>query len=179
MEIERIGSGPKPPTDNYVVIEISQDGDVKYELDKDRGVLMVDRFLYTAMRYPFNYGFIPETLAEDGDPVDVLVLSARPIVPGAVIRVKPIGLLQMEDEAGVDEKILAVPVPKLDPVFASYDDITAVPEPLKAKIKHFFDHMKELEPGKWVKTKDWLGRREAETTIVAAIERYRQSKKEV
>jgi len=174
MKNKQISSGPNPPGDIYVVVEIPQDSDIKYEFDKETGILMVDRFLYTAMRYPFNYGFIPETLAEDGDPIDVLVLSARPIVPGAAIRVKPIGVLEMEDEAGVDEKILAVPVAKLDPTFSAYDDIASVPESIKVKIKHFFDHMKELEPGKWVKTKNWLSRKQAEEMIMAAIERYRK-----
>lgn len=174
MNIAQLGAGPKPPSEIYAVIEIPKNSNVKYELDKETGILMVDRFVYTAMSYPFNYGFIPASLEEDGDPVDVMVLTDSPIVPGAALIVKPLGLLQMEDEAGVDTKVVAVPKEKLDPVWGKLQDIQDIPEHYRNKIKHFFDHMKELEPGKWVKTKDWLAKEKAEENILRAIERYKQ-----
>ncbi|GBD34856.1 Inorganic pyrophosphatase [bacterium HR35] len=159
----------------YVVIEIPKDTSVKYELDKENGFLKVDRFLHTAMVYPFNYGFMPHTLADDGDPVDVLVICDLPVLPGSVIKVKPIGVLIMEDEAGLDEKILAVPVSKIDPIDSQYQDINEIPEAIKNKIKHFFENYKSLEPGKWVKVKDWLNRKEAISRIEKAYKNYKEN----
>jgi inorganic pyrophosphatase len=140
-----------------VFIEIPQDGSIKYELDKDSGVVFVDRFLYTAMSYPFNYGFIPGTLADDGDPLDVLVLSDKPVIPGVVIPSVVIGMLEMEDEEGIDTKLVAVPTAKIDPVYGVYKDLSELPDAVKNKMKHFFEHYKELEPGKWIKIKEWKG----------------------
>lgn len=165
----KITSGKNPPSEINVFIEIPQDSPIKYELDKDSGVIFVDRFNYTAMNYPFNYGFIPNTHAEDGDPVDVLVISTHPVHPGTVIPSRPIGLLEMEDEAGIDTKILAVPTIKVDPFLSHINDITDLSEAQKNKIKHFFDHYKEIEPGKWVKTKDFKGKKEADTAIQMGI----------
>ncbi len=173
---ERIGPGPKAPEEINVVIEIPMGSNVKYEMDKETGVVFVDRFLYTAMVYPFNYGFVPGTLEEDGDPVDVLVISSQPVHPGAVIRARPVGLLEMEDEEGPDSKVIAVPVEKLDPTYANVRDVKDLPEALRERIKHFFEHYKELEPGKWVKVTGWKGADEAKRKIVEAIERYRREK---
>jgi inorganic pyrophosphatase len=144
-----------------VVIEIPQGSSVKYELDKESGAITVDRFLHTAMAYPFNYGFIPQTHAEDGDPVDVLLLSSLPVVPGSVIAARPIGVLEMEDEAGPDNKILAVPIIKVDAEYAHIHDVGDLNESTKNKIKYFFESYKKLEPGKWVKTKNFLSKEKA------------------
>lgn len=159
-----------------VLIEISKGDNVKYELDKEKNKIRVDRFLYTAMYYPFNYGYIEETLANDGDPVDVLLLSYESILPGSLIAVKPIGVLEMEDEAGQDEKIIAVPKEKIDPFWGRFEDIDEIPEAYKNLIKHFFENYKTLEPGKWVKIKNWLGKKEAEEIINKAIENYKNAK---
>lgn len=159
-----------------VLIEISKGSNVKYELDKEKNRIRVDRFLYTAMYYPFNYGFIEETLADDGDPVDVLILSYESILPGSLIRVKPIGVLEMEDEAGKDEKVIAVPKEKIDPFWGMYNDISEIPENYKNQIRHFFENYKTLEPGKWVKIKDWLNKEEAEKLIEKAIKNYKNAK---
>jgi inorganic pyrophosphatase len=164
-----LSAGSKPPSDINVYIEIPQDSSIKYELDKDSGVLTVDRFLHTAMSYPFNYGFIPSTHAKDGDPVDVLVISSRPVQAGVVIPCQPIGLLEMEDEAGIDTKILAVPPAKIDPEMANIDSIDKLPESLKNKVKHFFEHYKDLEPGKWVKIKEWKNKAEALKDITESL----------
>ncbi|MCL5438440.1 MAG: inorganic diphosphatase [Patescibacteria group bacterium] len=169
MDVKKIKSGENFPENVNVFIEISKDGNVKYELDKESGVIFVDRFLYTAMSYPFNYGFIPNTHAEDGDPVDVLVLSEHAVVPWCVIPSVVIGMLEMEDEAGIDTKILAVPTEKIDPLFGVYKDITDVPEAIKKKVKHFFENYKTLEPGKWVKIKSWKGRKEALEAVRKSI----------
>lgn len=163
--MKNIPAGKNPPNDINVIIEIPKDGSIKYELDKDSGVVFVDRFLYTAFSYPFNYGFVPNTLAEDGDPVDVLVLSDKTVFPGCVIPAVPIGMLEMEDEEGIDTKVLAVPTKKVDPYFGEWKDIDDVPQALKDKMKHFFEHYKELEPGKWVKIKNWRGKKEAMAAI--------------
>ncbi len=174
MEVAKLKPGKNPPEDIFVVIEIPAGSSVKYELDKESGAIFVDRFLYTAMYYPFNYGFVPKTLAEDGDPIDVLVVSNQPVAPGSVIRARPIGVLIMEDESGRDEKIVAVPVSKLDPSFEKINSIEDLPEALLNKIKHFFEHYKELEPGKWVKITGWEGAEKAKELISKAIERYQQ-----
>jgi inorganic pyrophosphatase len=172
MDLSKISSGRAPPRDVNVVIEIPQGGQpVKYELDKASGALLVDRFLHTAMVYPGNYGFVPHTLSDDGDPIDVLVVSTVPVVSGAIVRCRPIGVLLMEDEAGGDEKILAVPVDALHPFYAgvkSHEDLPAI---LREQIAHFFRHYKDLEPGKWVKDLRWAGPDEAEARIVQAIAR--------
>lgn len=161
MNIKNLKSGKNPPEEINVFIEIPQGSSVKYELDKESGIIFVDRFTYTAMAYPFNYGFIPKTKAEDGDPVDVLVISTYPVFPGTVIPARPIGMLEMEDEAGIDQKILALPLKKVDPFYENIEDISQLPSAVKNLIKHFFEHYKELEPGKWVKTKNFLGKEKA------------------
>lgn len=148
-----------------VLIEISQGSNIKYELDKESGKLFVDRFLYTSMFYPFNYGFILNTLADDGDPLDALVLSSEPVLPGSIIKSKPIGILYMEDEAGKDEKIIAVPLKKIDPIYGEYENIDNLAQILKDKIRHFFENYKTLEPGKWVKITDFGDRKKAEEMI--------------
>ncbi|MCL4358534.1 MAG: inorganic diphosphatase [Patescibacteria group bacterium] len=175
MNILKISSGKKPPEEVNALIEIVKGSNVKYELDKDSGVLVVDRFLHTAMGYPFNYGFIPGTLAEDGDPIDILVLADLEFMPGTLIGVKPIGMLAMEDEAGIDTKIISVPVIKIDPVFGQVEDINDLAEPIKNKIKHFFENYKTLEPGKWVKVKNWLGRAEAIRAVSEALKRANET----
>ena len=173
MNFQNLKPGANPPKEIYVVVEISQGSNIKYELDKENQVLFVDRFLYTSMYYPFNYGFVPQTLADDNDPIDVLVLCERSVSPGSIIKAKPIGVLIMEDEAGKDEKIIAVPLEKIDPIYGIYNDIEKIPGALKNKIKHFFEYYKTLEPGKWVKIKEWLGKREAEKMINKAIRNYK------
>ena len=172
MRLDAIAIGHDPPRDVNVVIEVSIGGEpIKYEMDKAAGTLVVDRFLHTPMRYPGNYGFVPHTLSQDGDPIDVLVANTRPIVPGAVINVRPIGVFKMEDDAGLDEKILAVPVPKLTKRYAHVTNYTDLPEITLAQIEHFFAHYKDLEPGKWVKVIGWGDADEARQMIADAIAR--------
>ena len=176
MDIEAIAIGKQPPEDVNVIIEVSIGGEpIKYELDKNAGVLVVDRFLYTPMRYPGNYGFVPHTLALDGDPLDVLIANTRPITPGAVMNVRPIGVLQMEDDAGPDEKIIAVPVTKLTHRYVHVKTITDLPSITLEQIRHFFEHYKDLEPGKWVRVKGWGDVAEAQRIILEAIERHKES----
>jgi inorganic pyrophosphatase len=172
MDISKISCGRNPPFDVNVVVEIPQGGvPVKYELDKESGALVVDRFLHTAMFYPGNYGFVPHTLAADGDPVDVLVIGQVPVVPGAVIRSRPIGALLMKDEAGADEKIIAVPVEVLHPFYSGVASFRDLPKILCDQIAHFFQHYKDLEAGKWVEIARWVGPEEAAGLIRAAIAR--------
>lgn len=171
MDFNKISSGKNPPSEINVFIEISQGSSIKYELDKNSGTLAVDRILHTSMNFPFNYGFIPQTHAEDGDPADVVLISSMPIAPGALIASRAIGLLEMEDEAGLDNKILAVPIEKIDPQFANIKDITDLNENIKQRIRHFFEHYKELEPGKWVRVKNFLGRTSAEEQIKNSLEK--------
>ena len=172
MNLDAIAIGHNPPEDVNTVIEVPIGGEpVKYEMDKAAGTLVVDRFLHTPMRYPGNYGFVPHTLSEDGDPIDVLVANTRPIVPGAVINVRPVGVLKMQDEAGGDEKIIAVPVPKLTKRYAHVTSYTDMPEITRQQIQHFFEHYKDLEPGKWVKMLGWGDAAEAKRLISEAIER--------
>ena len=147
--------------DINVLIEIPKNSFVKYEIDQETGMLMVDRFLYTAMEYPFNYGYIPHTLAKDGDPVDVMVISSYPVQACSVLPSRVIGMLEMEDEAGIDNKILAVPTQKIDPFYANINDLSDLPDALKDMIKHFFENYKSTEPGKWVKVKHFLGKEDA------------------
>jgi inorganic pyrophosphatase len=169
---DKIGPGSKAPEEVNVVIEIPMNSGVKYELDKESGVLVVDRILYTSMVYPFNYGFIPGTLEEDGDPVDILVVSYDPLVPGSVIKARPVGVLETEDEKGRDAKIVAVPSDKIDPRFQGIRDVNDIPEAVRQRIEHFFQHYKELEKGKWVKIVGWKSRTEALERIKQAVERF-------
>jgi inorganic pyrophosphatase len=175
MRIDAIAIGHNPPDDVNVIIEVPIGGEpIKYEMDKAAGTLVVDRFLHTPMRYPGNYGFVPHTLSDDGDPIDVLVANTRPIVPGAVINVRPVGVLKMQDEAGGDEKVLAVPVPKLTKRYANVMNYTDLPEITLQQVQHFFEHYKDLEPGKWVKVLGWGDAAEAKKMIVDAIEREKE-----
>jgi inorganic pyrophosphatase len=172
VDITKIPIGRNPPQDINVVVEIPQGGNpVKYELDKASGAVFVDRFLHTAMFYPGNYGFVPHTLSEDGDPVDVLIVGQVSVVPGAVVRCRPIGALLMEDEQGGDEKIIAVPVDALHPFYTNVKSYQDLPPILCEQIAHFFQHYKDLEPGKWVKIVRWAGPEEAAALIAAAIRR--------
>lgn len=172
MNLDWIKIGPDAPREVNVIIEVPVGGEpIKYEFDKEAGALVVDRFLHTSMRYPGNYGFIPQTLSEDGDPCDVLLASTRALVPGAVIRVRPVGVLLMEDEHGPDEKIVAVPAARLTRRYdhvLSYEDL---PEITRSQVQHFFEHYKDLEPGKWVKVLGWAGLDEAHALIMAAKNR--------
>ncbi|NNF41071.1 MAG: inorganic diphosphatase [Woeseiaceae bacterium] len=172
MRIDAIEIGENPPEDVNVIIEVPLGGQpIKYELDKEAGVLVVDRFLYTPMAYPGNYGFVPHTLSEDGDPIDVLVINTRELAPACVINVRPVGVLVMEDNAGQDEKIIAVPSHALT---KRYDDVATfsdLPEITLQQIEHFFEHYKDLEPGKWVKIGNWHGAEDARRFIKEAIAR--------
>ena len=172
MRIDAISIGNNPPHDVNVIIEVPVGGEpIKYEMDKEAGTLVVDRFLYTAMRYPGNYGFIPHTLSGDGDPCDVLVANTRAIVPGAVMSVRPVGVLLMEDEAGGDEKIIAVPSSKLTQRYDKVKNYSDLPDITLQQIQHFFEHYKDLEPGKWVKVLRWGDADEAHRLILEGIER--------
>nr|WP_294506063.1 inorganic diphosphatase [uncultured Rhodopila sp.] len=172
MRIDAIAIGYNPPEDVNVIVEVAIGGEpIKYEMDKAAGTLIVDRFLYTPMRYPGNYGFVPHTLSDDGDPIDVLVANTRPIVPGAVINVRPVGVLKMQDESGGDEKIIAVPSPKLTQRYAKIHNYSDMPSITLDQIQHFFEHYKDLEPGKWVKLLGWGDAAEAKKLITDAIER--------
>jgi len=172
MRLDAIPVGANPPHDVNVVIEVPIGGEpIKYEMDKASGALVVDRFLYTPMRYPGNYGFIPGTLSGDGDPCDVLIANTRAIVPGAIMSAKPIGVLVMEDNAGEDEKIIAVPSAKITARYAGVEEIADMPEITIQQIEHFFSHYKDLEPGKWVKIKRWGDKAEAHKMILEGIAR--------
>ena len=172
MRIEAVSIGADPPREVNVIVEVPVGGEpIKYEMDKHAGTLVVDRFLYTSMRYPGNYGFIPHTLSGDGDPVDVLIANQRAIVPGAIIAVRPLGVLRMQDEAGIDEKILAVPVSRLTRRYDQIADYTQLPEITIKQIQHFFEHYKDLEESKWVKLLGWGGVDEAKTVILEGIAR--------
>ena len=172
MRLDAIPIGKNPPEDVNVVVEVAIGGEpIKYEMDKAAGTLFVDRFLYTPMRYPGNYGFVPHTLSEDGDPIDVLIANTRPIVPGAVINVRPVGVFKMVDDGGGDEKIIAVPVPKLTRRYEHVTNYTHLPPITLEQIQHFFEHYKDLEPGKWVKVIGWGDAAEAKRLIQEAITR--------
>ena len=178
MDLARISSGRNPPKDLHAVIEIPLGGvPVKYEIEKSSGALFVDRFLHTAMFYPSNYGFIPHTLSADGDPCDIMVVSQVPVVPGAVIRCRPVGALLMEDEAGGDEKILAVPVDALHPFYSGVQSYKDLPQIMCEQIAHFFQHYKDLEKGKWVTIVKWLDAEGAEKLVIDGIERAKQAQK--
>ncbi len=172
MRIDAIQIGENPPEDVNVIVEVPVGGQpIKYEMDKAAGALVVDRFLYTAMSYPGNYGFVPHTLSDDGDPIDVLVCNNRPLMPGCVINVRPIGVMMMEDNSGLDEKILAVPGPALTQRYDEVREYTELPEITLKKIEHFFEHYKDLEPGKWVKIGGWQNADVARKLIAEAIDR--------
>ncbi|MEM9357304.1 MAG: inorganic diphosphatase [Pseudomonadota bacterium] len=172
MRIDAISPGENPPDDLNVIVEVPVGGEpIKYELDKASGTLFVDRFLYTPMRYPGNYGFVPHTLSEDGDPIDVLVCNTRAIVPGAVIPCRPVGVLIMEDDGGGDEKIIAVPSSRTTMRYDKVVTYTDLPTITIEQIQHFFEHYKDLEPGKWVKIKEWGHADTAKRMIVEALER--------
>jgi inorganic pyrophosphatase len=175
MDLNKIPVGKNPPHEINVVIEVPQHADpIKYELDKDSGAVFVDRFMHTAMHYPCNYGFVPNTLSDDGDPVDVLVVSQFALVPGCVVPCRPIGVLQMEDEAGMDAKVLAVPASRLKPVYDHVNGPEDLPKFLIDQIKHFFEHYKDLEPNKWVKVTGWEGADAAQSEVMASVERHLQ-----
>jgi len=172
MRIEAISIGTNPPEDINVIVEVPVGGEpIKYEMDKDAGTMVVDRFLYTPMRYPGNYGFVPHTLSDDGDPIDVLVPNQRPIIPGAIMNCRPIGVLKMEDESGEDEKIIAVPSSHLTKRYVSVKDYSDLPDITTHQIEHFFERYKDLEPEKWVKIAGWGDANEAKRLISEAIER--------
>lgn len=174
MQFDNIPAGKNPPEDIYVAIEIpANSSPVKYELDKDMGALLVDRFMATPMFYPANYGFIPHTLADDGDPLDVLVATPYPVQAGSVIRCRPVGVLNMEDEAGGDAKLVAVPHDKLTTTYHNVREITDLPELLLDQIKHFFENYKTLEPGKWVKVQGWDNAEAARKAIVDSVNAYK------
>jgi inorganic pyrophosphatase len=178
MDLKLIPAGKHPPNDINAVIEIPLGGvPVKYEFDKVSGAIFVDRFLHTAMFYPGNYGFIPHTLSDDGDPCDILVITQIPVVPGAVIRCRPVGALLMEDEAGNDEKILAVPVDDLHPFYKGIVSYRDLPDVMCEQIAHFFQHYKDLEKGKWVSIVRWLDAREAEKLVMDAMARAKRGGK--
>lgn len=173
MGIGHVPCGDKTPDEINVIIEIPLQSDpVKYEVNKATGALFVDRFLTTAMYYPCNYGYIPQTLSEDGDPVDVLVITPFPLISGSVVRCRPIGMLKMTDEAGIDAKLLAVPIDKLSTLYHKVHSYEDVSPHLLATIAHFFEHYKDLESEKWVKIEGWVGVKEAKAEIVAGIKRY-------
>lgn len=177
MALMQVSSGANLPHDINVIIEIPAYSDpVKYEIDKETGALFVDRFMGTAMQYPCNYGYIPHSLSDDGDPVDVLVIAPWKLISGSVVRCRPIGMLEMEDESGIDAKVLAVPMDKLTPLYNQVSSFRDIPKAQLDQIAHFFEHYKDLEPGKWVKVKDWLGPEEAKEEIMQCLQRFNESK---
>ena len=176
MNLDRVSSGHDLPHDFNVIIEIPMlAAPIKYEVDKQTGAMFVDRFMATAMHYPCNYGYIPHTISDDGDPVDVLVVSPVPLITGVVVRCRPIGVLQMTDEAGGDAKVLAVPVDKLTSLYTHIKSSGDLPELATAQIAHFFQHYKDLEPGKWVKIEGWAGVEEAAREIMAGVANYERA----
>ena len=173
MTLDRVPAGRDVPNDCNVIIEIPMLGDpIKYEVDKDTGAVFVDRFMSSSMHYPCNYGYIPRTLSHDGDPCDVLVLSPMPLITGVVVRCRPIGMLKMVDEAGSDSKVLAVPVDELTGVYRNIQSPRDLPEITTQQIAHFFEHYKDLEPGKWVRVSAWVGTEEAKREILEGVARY-------
>lgn len=176
MRLEAIPIGNNPPEDINVIIEVPVGGEpIKYEMDKESGTLFVDRFLYTPMRYPGNYGFVPHTLSEDGDPIDVLIANTRPLLPGCVMNCRPIGVLVMADEKGPDEKIVAVPSAHITRRWDQVQDFSDLPEITRQQIDHFFEHYKDLEPGKWVRIDNWGDANRARQMITEAIERTKRT----
>jgi inorganic pyrophosphatase len=180
MSLNLVDAGRDLANDFNVVIEIPMHADpIKYEVDKETGALFVDRFVSTAMHYPTNYGYIPQTLSDDGDPVDVLVITPFPLMPGVVVRCRPVGLLKMIDEAGGDTKMLAVPIDKLTPLYRHVETFRDLPELTLSQITHFFAHYKDLEPGKWVKIEGWGGPEEARREIVEGVKNFKRPPKAV
>jgi inorganic pyrophosphatase len=176
MSLDRVPAGRDIPNDFNVIIEIPAHGEpIKYEVDKESGSMFVDRFMSTAMHYPCNYGYIPHTLSDDGDPVDVLVITPIPLITGVVVRCRPVGMLKMADEAGEDAKLLAVPVDKLTNLYRDIESPRDLPESMLNQISHFFEHYKDLEAGKWVKVQGWVGAEEAKKEILTGVERYQAS----
>ena len=174
MSLSKVSAGSSIPDDLNVVIEISANSmPVKYEIDKDSGLLHVDRFQATSMIYPFNYGFVPQTLCDDGDPLDMMVVAPFPIHPGAIVRARPIGALLMRDEAGVDPKILAVPVTKLCKQYEDVHEVEDLPNTLKESIEHFFKHYKDLDKGKWVELEGWVNAEAAKKTVKEAVKAHK------
>ena len=174
--MDRVTPGRDVPDDLNVIIEIPAHGDpVKYEIDKDTGAMFVDRFMGTAMRYPCNYGYVPKTLCEDGDPLDVLVITPCPLISSSVIRCRPVGVLKMTDESGRDAKVIALPVDGLTDLYRDVASIGDLPESLVSQIAHFFDHYKDLEAGKWVKIEGWAGAKEAKAEIMSSVKRYNKA----
>ncbi len=175
MNFDKIPAGKDIPNDIYVAIEIpAQSSPVKYEIDKDMGAVLVDRFMSTPMFYPANYGFIPNTLADDGDPLDVLVITPYPVIPGSIIRCRAVGMLDMDDEAGGDEKLVAVPHEKLSTQYGDIQDVEDIPQLLRDQIQHFFENYKDLEKGKWVKVKGWKNAETARASIIKSVEAFKK-----
>ena len=173
MNLDRVTSGLDVPNDFNVIIEIPAHGEpIKYEVDKETGAMFVDRFMSTAMHYPCNYGYVPHTLSDDGDPLDVLVITPIPLLTGVVVRCRPVGMLKMQDEAGEDAKVLAVPVDKLTSLYRDIESPRDLPEMVLSQISHFFEHYKDLEAGKWVKVQGWVGAEEAKAEILAGVRRF-------
>ena len=178
MSLDRVPAGKDIPHDCNVVVEIPMRADpIKYEVDKETGAVFVDRFMWTAMHYPTNYGYIPQTLSLDGDPCDVLVLSPMPLITGVVVRCRPIGMLKLDDEAGGDSKILAVPIDKLSPLYTNVKSPRDLPEIQMRQIQHFFEHYKDLEPGKWVRVGTWVEAEDARREIVESVQRFKRVKR--
>ncbi len=178
MNLDRVDAGKDLANDFNVIVEIPMHADpIKYEIDKATGALFVDRFVSTPMRYPCNYGYIPRTLSEDGDPVDVLVITPYALTPGVVVRCRPIGMLNMTDEAGRDTKLLAVPIEKLTPLYNRVATVRDLLDVVCQQITHFFSHYKDLEPGKWVKVEAWGSPEEAKREIVEGVKRFKRKKK--
>lgn len=176
MSLNKVPAGNNLPDEINVIIEIPAHADpVKYEVDKDSGAIFVDRFMATCMHYPTNYGYVPHTLSEDGDPVDVLVPTPFPLLAGSVIKCRPVGVLKMTDESGTDAKIIAVPIRKLTPIYESVKEVSDVPELLRNQIQHFFEHYKDLEAGKWVRVDGWGDSSDAKKEINDSVSRYEQS----
>ena len=177
MNLDNLSIGKDVPNDFNVVIEIpAHTPGIKYELDKESGCVMVDRFMATPMHYPCDYGFVPHTLSEDGDPVDVLVVAPFALSPGVIVRCRPLGVLEMEDEAGIDAKVVAVPVAKLTAMYEKVESYEDLPEILLKQIQHFFEHYKDLEKGKWVKISGWKGVKGAKKEIMDSIARFEAAK---
>jgi inorganic pyrophosphatase len=176
MDFTQVPAGKDVPEDIYVAIEIPANADpIKYEIDKDSNAIFVDRFMATPMFYPANYGFIPHTLADDGDPLDALVVTPHPVAPGSIIRARPVGILNMTDEAGEDAKLVCVPHPKLSTLYDDVQEVTDLPELLRQQIAHFFENYKDLEKGKWVKVKGWGNADEARQMILDSAEAYKNA----
>jgi inorganic pyrophosphatase len=175
MSLNDVNSGRDVPNDFNVIIEIPMNADpIKYEVDKDSGAIFVDRFMGTAMHYPCNYGYVPKTISDDGDPVDVLVITPFPLIPGVVVRCRPLGMLKMSDEAGGDAKVLAVPVDKVLSIYSHWQKPEDLNDLRLQQIQHFFEHYKDLEKGKWVKVEGWVGPEEAKQEILSGIEAYKK-----